>query len=137
MKVLGTPASAGWLVGLIGYVPAIILIFWHEYRSSMKARKNGEGFVADKTDVFYDENAVLPHWILPVISIAALFIIVNAFSLPLETAMLIINLLSVVLLWKYLPHKAPAWTDIFSTSFKNAGIAILNPVGWSDLPAWS
>lgn len=136
MKVLGTPASAGWLVGLIGYVPAIILIFWHEYRSSMRARKNGEGFVADKTDVFYDENAVLPHWILPVISIAALFIIVNAFSLPLETAMLIINLLSVVLLWKYLPHKAPAWTDIFSTSFKNAGIAILNPavvVGFASL----
>lgn len=136
MKELGTPASAGWLIGLIGLVPAIILIFLHEYRSSMKARKNGECFVADATDKFYDENAVLPPWILPVLSIASLFIIVNAFSMPLETAMLIVNLLTVALLWKYLPHKGADWTEIFSTSFKNAGIAILNPavvVGFASL----
>jgi len=136
MKYLGTTAAAGWQVGLIGYLPFIFLIFLHEYRSGLKARKNGEVFVPFEDDTYYDENAKLPHWSLPVISIAVLFVLVNAFGMQLEVAMLLINLLSVVLLWKFLPHNGKGWAQMFTDSFRNASLAIINPavvVGFATL----
>ena len=136
IKFLGTTAAAGWQIGLIGWIPFVFLIFLHEYRAGIKAQKQGEVFVPFEDDTYYDENAALPHWILPCIPIAALFILVNFFRMPLETAMLLITVLSIALLWKFLPHKSSGWSELFATSFKNASLAIINPavvVGFASL----
>ena len=136
IKLLGTTASAGWLIGLIGWVPFAILIFIHEYRAGLKAQKRGECFVAHEEDKIYDEGSNLPHWALPCVPILTLFILVNAFNMSLEIAMLIIIVISLVLMWNYLPHNGKIWSDMIASSFKNGGLAILNPavvVGYASL----
>ena len=138
VKLLGTTISAGWQVGLIGWIPFAIVILVHEYRSGIRAKKRGEHFVPrpDELSAQIEAEKALPHWILPCIPIAVLFILTNAFRFDIETGMFCSLILCVICLWKYLPHDQGSLSNAVGVSFQNAGLSIINPaiiVGFASL----
>lgn len=129
VKFLGTTMSAGWEIGLIGWVPFAIVIFVYEYLSGVRAKKRGEIFVVRPDETFTEDTDIKrkPHWILPLIPIAALFIMVNVFSLAIETGMLAAMGIMIICLWKYLPRDGHTVSSMISTAFQNAALAVVNP----------
>lgn len=129
VKFLGTTMSAGWKIGLIGWVPFTILIFLYEYRSGVRAKKRGERFVIRPDETFTDDEDIQskPHWILPLIPIIALFIMVNAFNFAIETGMLMATVIAIICLWKHLPRDRKMASDMISTAFQNAMLSVVNP----------
>ncbi len=129
VKYLGTTMSAGWEIGLIGWIPFAIIIFVYEYMSGMRAKKRGEHFVVRPDETFTDDLDMQnkPHWILPLIPIAALFIMVNIFNLAIETGMLAATIITIICLWNHLPHDGKTINAMISTAFNNATLAVVNP----------
>lgn len=129
VKYLGTTISAGWQVGLIGWIPFAILIFIHEYRSGLRAKKRGEHFESRKDNIVFDQNdyGSLPHVLLPCIPIAVLFILVNVFAFRIETGMLVSVFVCIACLWKHLPQNKEKTVTMLSDSFQNAFLAAINP----------
>lgn len=138
IKYLGTTASAGWIVGLIGWVPFGILVFLHEYRSGVRAQRRGEHFIERPNDVFYDDSQAegLPHWSLPVIPVILLMLLLNVFAWKIEICLLICVVLAAALLWKYLPHSKQELSNMIKETLTNVAVACLCPaatVGFAGL----
>jgi len=129
VKYLGTTLSAGWQIGLIGWLPVAILILVYEHHSGVRARKRGETFIPREDDLVFDDvsAANLPHPILPCIPIALLFVMVNVLGLAIETGMLVAVVACVACLWNYLPHGKGTIAAMISRSFQNSFMAAINP----------
>lgn len=131
MRYLGTSPTAAFLPATISAIAQYVLIFtWLEYRTRSLTKK-GYTFYEDPTIKRYVDNGEetkiedLPNPIISAIPAILILIFFNIVKLPVEGAVTIGILSSIVLLWKYIDG-TDKWIDTLNKGATNSATAILN-----------
>ena len=113
---LGTTLAAGVVPGLIGTVFCAVCVSIYMNWRAKKVKANGEHFVPMPYDNFKDDdNQDLPSLVVALLPLIILIILLNAFGLPVVTALFLGIVIAIIIYWKWMPHKfADMWTQISS-----------------------
>jgi len=130
MKSLGTTATAALVPSLIATVAELAMIFiWLEWRAR-KLSAAGRRFYDDslKMQLLPEEMEEhpaedLPHILVALIPIGAIFVCFNGLHLPMEISVTVGILLAVVLMFKKVKG---GWLKVFNQGAVDTGPAILN-----------
>lgn len=109
MSVLGTPADAALVPGLIGVVAEIIAILVIMNLLMNKARRRGEHFVLHKDDPRYDKEREKPGFIVSIIPMVVLFVMFNVFSIDINICLVCSCLLSILLFARQMHQVSLRW----------------------------
>jgi H+/gluconate symporter-like permease len=139
MTNLGTSSVAGGFGAVVATITSYVLIFiWLEYRAR-HFQKLGYGFQDDKMtfkldpeDIAQDDpNEVLPNvglCFIPIVVILATFNIpmFGGKTLPVETAVILGVILSIIFFWKRIAGGVDGWLKVLNEGAANSGVAIIN-----------
>ena len=126
----GTEVSSGGLLAIFcTAVYAVVGMLWITYYEK-RMKKKGIGYVpAENEQVSLDDEVDpkdLPHWILAVIPMIVPIIALNALKLQVEFALILGVAASIVLLFKYLPHKWEPIKKHFVDSINTTTATVIN-----------
>ena len=119
----GTEVSSGGLLAIFcTAVYAVVGMLWITYYEK-RMKKKGIGYVpAENEQVSLDDEVDpkdLPHWIVPIIAL-------NALKLQVEFALILGVAASIILLFKYLPHKWEPIKKHFVDSINTTTATVIN-----------
>lgn len=109
MTVLGTPADAALIPGLVGAAAEIIAILVIMNFLINRSRRRGERFALHKDDPKYDSEKEKPGFLLSIIPMAALFVMFNVFSVDINICLVCSCLLSVLLFGRQMHQVNLRW----------------------------
>ena len=126
----GTEVSSGGLLAIFcTAVYAVVGMLWITYYEK-RMKKKGIGYVpAENEQVSLDDEVDpkdLPHWILAVIPMIVPIIALNALKLQVEFALILGVAASIILLFKYLPHKWEPIKKHFVDSINTTTATVIN-----------
>lgn len=131
MRYLGTSSTAAFLPATVSAIVQFIMIFaWFEYRTRSLTKK-GYTFYEDPTIKRYVDNDDkietndLPNPIISAVPALLILILFNLVKLPVEAAVVIGIIASIILLWNHI-EGIDKWIDTLNRGATNSATAILN-----------
>ena len=123
---LGTTASAGMGVGLIGAVFCFLAGSIYMHKRQQQCKKNGEHFVPLPSDVEVDPDAKRPSVLISILPMVILLICLNGIGLAIELSLLAAIISGLILYFPYYPHDAKTLWKKLGDATSGAVNSILN-----------
>ena len=123
---LGTTASAGATVGVIGMIFQLVVgciyIFWRQ----KQCKKNGEHFVELDSDVKIDPEKKLMSPIIAILPMIILLVVLNVIGQSIEVSLFVTLIAAFILYFPYYPHDMKVLLPKLGTAGEGAVKSIMN-----------